>query len=811
MRNIYRLGSLLLFFTLFTGVAASQTVINYTDNWKFNIPISDPGTAWRGLGFDDTVPLNGAAWGSGPGLLGYDGDFPGCCPSVPPINTAVGSSGNGLVTYLFRKTFTFSGDPAGATFVIDHIVDDGVTYYLNGNLIGSVRHSPGAWNAVADTPFVGNAAEELSSVNGLAMGLVNGTNVLCAEVHNNGAGGSDMVFGAKLKITVAPATPPIRIMPLGDSITFGSSIEGAPVPGGYRGPLYTSLTSAGYNVDFLGTDTRNGGGGSPDSEHEGHPGWRINMLDERLATWLNTAESADMVLLHIGTNDFGFNQDNLDITKAINRLDALIGHIATQRPFAQIIVTNLLQRSDSWDAQIQTHFNPFVSGVVSAHAAQGRRVTYLDMRSQLTLGDLAEGLHPNQTGYNKMAAAWLGAIQALTAPNGDSLPPAIASVVAQDNTHVVVTFSKPVENAAATPSNFGISGLTISAASISADKKKIVLTTSAMTNLQTYMLAVSNVKDRTTPQHTIVAGSTKQFTGPSISGVAKNAPEAVDYKLVYSLNIPNTADFNSSAPVYAVDNRSGLGAYTRVAYYLELQKAGGALQYCWVSMDSFSNDANKIGVPHSGTGAVFQQHASNVKYVSNVTGVGNSSIRGLDCNLEFWPTDYGPADGSYFLFPASSTALDSGDQNFGNGNFGSMQVHIPGAAKTLIAYNRWGGAGGNVSDIGIGNNPVPPHKDWSFSSNASGYTVKTLQVYVRPSQEFPLSFKVNRQGSTVDVSYIGTPNGTYRVQRATNLSIGMTWDNLADLSSGTAGDISYTDTNAPTGKVFYRMMRLSPP
>src|SRR6185503_15255025 len=42
--------------------------------------------------------------------------------------------------------------------------------------------------------------------------------------------------------------PTLRVLPLGDSITFGAGAGG-----GYRAPLYQLLTNAGYSVDFIGT------------------------------------------------------------------------------------------------------------------------------------------------------------------------------------------------------------------------------------------------------------------------------------------------------------------------------------------------------------------------------------------------------------------------------------------------------------------------------------------------------------------------------------------------------------------------------
>jgi hypothetical protein len=60
-------------------------------------------------------------------------------------------------------------------------------------------------------------------------------------------------FCLLLLATIASAqTPPMRIMPLGDSITDGTA-SGTPGYGGYRGTLHTLLTNAGFNVDYVGS------------------------------------------------------------------------------------------------------------------------------------------------------------------------------------------------------------------------------------------------------------------------------------------------------------------------------------------------------------------------------------------------------------------------------------------------------------------------------------------------------------------------------------------------------------------------------
>src|SRR5688500_15993420 len=94
-----------------------------------------------------------------------------------------------------------------------------------------------------------------------------------------------LVYFLVASLAPAQTPPPVRIMPLGDSITFGAG--GTANLGGYRGPLYTLLTNAGYNVDFVGTQTGNSSG-VPDQDHQGHSGWRIDELDSNIAGWFGT-------------------------------------------------------------------------------------------------------------------------------------------------------------------------------------------------------------------------------------------------------------------------------------------------------------------------------------------------------------------------------------------------------------------------------------------------------------------------------------------------------------------------------------------
>lgn len=208
---------LLLGILALTPAHASQSiVVDYSDTWRWNIPSSDPGTGWRNLGFND------ASWGTGAGLLGFE---TAVLPQ-PGLQTRVGAAATAPFTYLFRKTFTYSGSTSGLNYTIDQVVDDGVSYYLNGNLLGSVRHTPGAWNNNASAA-VGDAVEECSALNGTPTGLVNGVNVLTAEVHQVATNGSDLVFGARLTLFAPESldTATWRTQNFGSSANTGSGAD----------------------------------------------------------------------------------------------------------------------------------------------------------------------------------------------------------------------------------------------------------------------------------------------------------------------------------------------------------------------------------------------------------------------------------------------------------------------------------------------------------------------------------------------------------------------------------------------------------
>jgi hypothetical protein len=218
--------------------------------------------------------------------------------------------------------------------------------------------------------------------------------------------------------------------------------------------------------------------------------------------------------------------------------------------------------------------------------------------------------------------------------------------------------------------------------------------------------------------------------------ILDDIPDAADFQLAYKLDIPTNPTYQNGRPTYSVDKHDGMSNFSRIAYFLELNG-----KYVWVSMDAFTTDAGKIGVPclslacgDGSTPTVFQKELINMNVVSNVPGLTGTELKG---NIEFWPYNYSPG---------SSGKFDHNDYNTGIGNFGSMQIHVQGSqAQTVFAFNRFND--GNVADLGIGNSAIGLGSDWSLASNSDKYQVRVLKVFTNSKSTSSLSPSSSPSGS----------------------------------------------------------------
>ena len=219
------------------------------------------------------------------------------------------------------------------------------------------------------------------------------------------------------------------------------------------------------------------------------------------------------------------------------------------------------------------------------------------------------------------------------------------------------------------------------------------------------------------------AGAFRAGNLPKRDWLGVNVPEAKDYQVVFDLDLTKLGP----SIKYDVDNHQDIRRpFDRVGYFVELQGADLSTKDIYVSMDAFTDDPGKIGVPAFGSGVHFQRNVTNLNVYSNVKGVViGTHLNGG--NMEFWPNNYEPQNGAN-VPNASPDVFDFGDQpNDPEDGYGSMQVHNHDARQTLFAINHW--REGAHADIGIGNQPTN-NPDWTFAGNAGDYRAMRLRVLV---------------------------------------------------------------------------------
>ena len=220
-----------------------------------------------------------------------------------------------------------------------------------------------------------------------------------------GGGGGDINSTSSKKVNKI-----VRIMPLGNSITYDDAhayydANGRNlVPEGkrtaYRSYLAYDLNDAGVKYDFVGS-RRAGYDVVPkfDPDNEGHPDWKSWDIANHVYGFLEQ-NPADVVLLHIGTNDraggrVDGTQKILDEIKRFGK-----DHNKKIKVFVALIINRWL-----WDRTIERYNANLLEMLQNRNDPD---IYIVDMRRLLSgsEGDYLENTHPSKKGYKKMADKW---------------------------------------------------------------------------------------------------------------------------------------------------------------------------------------------------------------------------------------------------------------------------------------------------------------------------------------------------------------------------------------------------------------------
>ena len=201
----------------------------------------------------------------------------------------------------------------------------------------------------------------------------------------------------------AAATQPVKIMPLGDSIT-GS-------PGCWRALLWQQLENAGYtNIHFVGTLPPPGCGFPYDGDNEGHGGYlATNIANQNLLPgWLN-ATHPDIVIMHLGTNDVW---NNIAPSTILAAFTTLVNQMRASNPNMKILVAQILPMNPtncSQCAQRVINFNATIPAWAASKTTAQSPIAVVDQWTGFNdATDSIDGVHPNSSGNQKMAAKWFG-------------------------------------------------------------------------------------------------------------------------------------------------------------------------------------------------------------------------------------------------------------------------------------------------------------------------------------------------------------------------------------------------------------------
>ncbi|MFC7484631.1 cellulose binding domain-containing protein [Luedemannella flava] len=243
------------------------------------------------------------------------------------------------------------------------------------------------------------------------------------------------------------AAAPVKVMPLGDSITGG--------PGCWRAMLWDRLQKTGYtNVDFVGTLP--GGGcnlATWDGDNEGHGGFKATgiVADNQLPGWL-AATQPDVVLMHLGTNDVW---NNIPAAQIITAFDTLLSQMRAANPNMRILVAQIIPMTPpgcGWCPGGVSALNAAIPGWVASRTTAQSPITVVDQYTGFdTAVDTSDGVHPLDSGFQKMSDRWYPALVPLL---GGTTTPTSAPATTRSATPTTTrpATSAPVTTRSAAPS-----------------------------------------------------------------------------------------------------------------------------------------------------------------------------------------------------------------------------------------------------------------------------------------------------------------------------------------------------------------------
>ncbi len=198
----------------------------------------------------------------------------------------------------------------------------------------------------------------------------------------------------------APVSGTLRIMPLGDSITRGTSGDDT-----YRKLLLEGLKSAGITADFVGTQ-KTAFTGTFDQDHESYHFYRAEQVLAEAQRW-PTDLRPDAVLLHLGSVDILQGQS---VASTLAEIGQIIDSLRLANPAVRVLIAQVV--GSTWYSPAA--FNSAIPDFAAQKSTSASPVTVVDQSAGFNASsDTADGFQPNAGGAKKISDKWLAALRGI--------------------------------------------------------------------------------------------------------------------------------------------------------------------------------------------------------------------------------------------------------------------------------------------------------------------------------------------------------------------------------------------------------------
>ncbi len=233
-----------------------------------------------------------------------------------------------------------------------------------------------------------------------------------------------------------------RIMPVGDSITAGGSTFSV-----YRYPLWEKLHAAGYLMEYVGSQKSESRVGT--IEHEGYGGKNIEFLAETVPAHF-AKQPADIVLIHAGHNH---DVQEKPIPGIVAATESLIASFRKTNPKVIVLLAQVVTSGKLPKYSYIPELNRELEKLAARLNNPTQPVVLVGQASGFdwTKDTIADKVHPNALGADKMAGRWLEALTKLMEKPPASYSPKLVTYKQAGETKLTLHVFNPGAGSSAKP------------------------------------------------------------------------------------------------------------------------------------------------------------------------------------------------------------------------------------------------------------------------------------------------------------------------------------------------------------------------